>query len=192
MKTERVVLATANPDKAREISAILATAGLDLVTRPADVPEVEETADTLEANARLKAEALCRATGLPALADDTGLEVAALGGAPGVHSARYAGVDSSYGDNVDKLLRELDSTRDRRARFRTVALLVYPDGREVIAEGVVDGTITEAARGANGFGYDPIFAVNGKTMAEMEPAEKHVLSHRGRAFRALAALLAGS
>lgn len=186
----RFVLASANPDKAREIAAILT--GHDLVPRPADVPDVDETGETLEENARLKAVALVDATGEAAVADDTGLEVAALGGAPGVYSARYAGEDATYADNVAKLVRSLEGAGDRRARFRTVALARFPDGREVIAEGVVDGTITAEARGAAGFGYDPLFVPDegdGRTFAEMTAEEKHAVSHRGRAFRALDALL---
>jgi len=194
-----VVLATANPDKAKDIASILADAsiGWQLVLRPDDVPEVEETGATLVENARLKATALCRATGHAAISDDTGLEVEALGGAPGVWSARYAGERATYADNVSKLLAELGATGDgepnRRARFRTVAMVHFPDGRELWREGVVDGHIVKAPRGANGFGYDPVFAPDegdGRTFAEMRPEEKHAISHRGRAFRALVAALA--
>ena len=183
----RLVLATANPDKAREISDALS--GFDLVPRPEDVPEVDETADTLEGNARLKAEALCEATGEAAVADDTGLEVVALDGRPGVYSSRFSGPNATYADNVAKLLRDLEGKDDRRARFRTVALARFPDGREVIAEGTVDGHIPVEARGNQGFGYDPVFVPDdgdGRTFAEMTLAEKQVVSHRGRAFRALA------
>jgi XTP/dITP diphosphohydrolase len=189
----KLVLATANPDKAAEIRAVLLDAGLDveLVPRPADVPEVDETGDTLEANARLKAVALCEATGLPAVADDTGLEVDALGGAPGVYSARFAGEDATYADNVHKLLRELDGVDGpaRTARFSTVALARWPDGREVAAIGDVEGVIATEARGDGGFGYDPLFVPvegDGRTFAEMSADEKHRVSHRGRAFRTLA------
>jgi XTP/dITP diphosphohydrolase len=193
-----LVLATANPDKAREIAEILAVAGpLVLLPRPSEVAEVEETGDTLLDNARLKARALAEATGRPAVADDTGLEVDALGGAPGVYSARYAGPDATYADNVIKLLEELAANGavgpGRSARFKTVALVAYPDGRELWSEGVVEGTISVAARGDAGFGYDPVFVPDegdGRTFAEMTPAEKHDLSHRGRAFRALADQLA--
>lgn len=184
---ERFVLATANPDKAAEIAVILAE--LELLPRPAEVPEVEETGETLADNAGLKAVALVRATGLPAIADDTGLEVAALGGEPGVYSARYSGPDATYASNVAKLLAALDGEEDRRARFRTVAAAVFPDGHAIFAEGVVDGCISEAARGSHGFGYDPVFVPDdgdGRTFAEMSSEEKHDISHRGRAFRALA------
>ena len=193
--TDRFVLATANGDKAAEIEAILRDVGvLELVPRPADVPDVDETGDTLEANARLKAVALVEATGLPAIADDTGLEVDAIGGAPGVYSARYAGEAATYADNVAKLLAALDGAADRRARFRTVAVACWPDGREVLVDGTVEGTITTAPRGDAGFGYDPVFVPEGwsKTFAEAEAAEKHEVSHRGRAFRALAERLATS
>lgn len=193
-----VVLATANPDKAKDILAIMGAAavGVRIVPRPDHVGDVEESGETLLENARLKAAALADATGLPALADDTGLEVDALGGAPGVWSARYAGEDATYADNVSKLLAALDARADRggtrRARFRTVAMLRHPDGRELWREGVVEGCITIEARGENGFGYDPVFAADegdGRTLAEMRPEEKHAVSHRGRAFRALAAAL---
>ncbi len=191
----RFVLATANPDKAREIDAILAAAGFEaeLVARPATVPEVDETGDTLEANARLKAVALCVATGLPAIADDTGLEVDALDGRPGVLTARFAGPDATYDDNVRAILAALDGSRGARtARFATVAIARWPDGQERVAVGRVEGLITTAPRGAGGFGYDPVFQPaegDGRTFAEMAPDEKHAISHRGRAFRALAAAL---
>jgi XTP/dITP diphosphohydrolase len=187
----RLVLATANPDKVAEIVPLLA--GFEVVPRAAGVPDVEETADTLEGNARLKARALVEATGETAVADDTGLEVAALGGRPGVRSARFAGEGATYADNVARLLAELDGVEDRRARFRTVALACSPDGTEVVAEGWVDGRIASAPRGDGGFGYDPVFVPDdgdGRTFAEMTPEEKATISHRGRAFRALAALLA--
>ena len=183
----KLVLATANPDKAREI--VDALAGFDLVPRPEDVPDVDETADTLEGNARLKADALCRATGEAAVADDTGLEVAALNGRPGVYSSRFAGPAATYADNVAKLLVELDGVDNRRARFRTVALARFPDGTEVVADGTVDGHIATETRGDEGFGYDPVFVPDdgdGRTFAEMTLAEKQMVSHRGRAFRALA------
>ena len=190
----RFVLATANPDKAAEIRAVLAPAGVELVPRPADVPEVEETGETLEDNARLKAAALAGATGLPALADDTGLLVDELGGAPGVYSSRYAGEAATYADNVARLLSELTGVEpaQRSARFETVALARWPDGREVVARGAVRGFIALAPKGTGGFGYDPVFVPtegDGRTFAEMAPADKHALSHRGRAFRALAEAL---
>jgi XTP/dITP diphosphohydrolase len=189
----KLVLATANPDKAAEIRAVLLDAGLgvELLPRPDDVPEAEEDGATLEDNARLKAVALCAATGLPAVADDTGLAVDALGGAPGVWSARYAGDDATYADNVEKLLGALAGVPapDRTARFSTVALARWPDGREVAAVGEVEGVIADGARGGGGFGYDPVFVPvegDGRTFAEMTAGEKHQVSHRGRAFRTLA------
>jgi XTP/dITP diphosphohydrolase len=189
----KLVLATANSDKAAEIRAVLLDAGLaiELVPRPEDVPEVEEDGASLEDNARLKAVALCEATGLPAVADDTGLAVDALDGAPGVYSARYAGEDATYADNVNKLLHELTGVAPsaRTARFATVALAHFPDGREVAALGEVEGVIAPAARGTGGFGYDPVFVPvegDGRTFAEMTADEKHRVSHRGRAFRTLA------
>jgi len=190
------VLATANPDKSHEIVAIVAEAAgdrIELLARPMTVGEVEETGDTLEENARLKARAVSEATSMPAIADDTGLEVEALGGAPGVWSSRYSGPDATYDENVEKLLVELRlagarTPAERAARFRTVALAAFPDGREVVAVGAVDGYIATSRRGSGGFGYDPVFVPSGhdQTFAEMDPAQKHALSHRGRAFRALA------
>jgi len=195
--TLRLVLASANPDKVAEIAAVLSAAlPVELLPRPPEVPDVVEDGETLLDNARLKARALVAATGLAAVADDTGLEVDALGGAPGVYSARYAGEDVTYADNVAKLLRELARLSDqggaRRARFRTVALAAFPDGSEVWAEGAVEGAILPSEVGQAGFGYDPVFAPDdgdGRSFAQMTPAEKHAVSHRGRAFRALAEAL---
>ena len=187
----RLVCASANPDKVAEIAAILGDA-VELLPRPADVSDVVEDADTLEGNARLKATAICAATGLAAVADDTGLEVLALGGAPGVFAARYAGEGCSYADNRHKLLRELGDTTDRRARFRTVALVRWPDGAELAVDGICPGTISDVERGARGFGYDAVFVPDegdGRTFAEMSDAEKNAVSHRGRAFRNLLAAL---
>lgn len=194
--TLRLVVATANPDKAREIRAVLENAGADveLVLRPDDVPEVDETGTTLVENARLKAEALRDATGLAALGEDTGLEVDALGGAPGVFSARYAGEGATYADNVAKLIREVDQVRraSRSARFRTAVVLALPDGGEIVAEGVVEGVIVDEPRGTGGFGYDAVFApagAGGRTFAELPADHKHAISHRGRALRAFATRL---
>lgn len=194
MVGRRLVCASANPDKVREIDEILASCGVVLEPRPATVPDVEENADTLEGNARLKAVAIAQATGVGALADDTGLEVDALGGAPGVRSARYAGEPSNSAANIAKLLSELDalgasSVEQRRARFRTVVLVRWPDGSETIAEGTVSGTIALEQHGSGGFGYDPVFVPDegdGRTFAEMDTSEKHLISHRGRALRSLA------
>jgi XTP/dITP diphosphohydrolase len=192
--SRRLVCASANPDKVSEINEILASCGVILEPRPATVPDVEEDAETLEGNARLKAVAIATATGSAALADDTGLEVDALNGAPGVRSARYAGEPSDSLANIEKLLNELElaganTPQERRARFRTVVLVRWPDGSETIAEGVVSGVIASAHRGNGGFGYDPVFVPDdgdGRTFAEMDSTEKHAISHRGRALRALA------
>ncbi|MGD0284863.1 MAG: RdgB/HAM1 family non-canonical purine NTP pyrophosphatase [Acidimicrobiales bacterium] len=191
----RLVVATANPDKAAELGAILEEELddlVELVARPQGVGEVEETGESLEDNARLKAVALVAATGEAAVADDTGLEVVALGGAPGTWSARFAGEAATYADNVAKLLAVLEGEIDRRARFRTVVVCRFPDGTEIIGEGVVEGEIVPVPRGFGGFGYDPVFVPEGgggRTFAEMSPAEKHELSHRGLALRCLAARL---
>jgi XTP/dITP diphosphohydrolase len=195
--TIELVVASANPDKVAEIAAILReVAGnrITLAPRPDSIGEVVEDGDTLEANARLKAVATCDATGRPAVADDTGFEVDALGGAPGIYASRFAGEDVTYADNVAKVLTELDrvgatTPEARRARFRTVALVRFPDGREVVAEGAVEGRVADAPRGDGTFGYDPVFVPDdgdGRTFGEMSAADKHAISHRGRAFRALA------
>jgi XTP/dITP diphosphohydrolase len=186
----RVVCASANPHKVAEIFELMGGV-IDLQPRPADLADVVEDADSLVGNARLKAVAVCAATGLPALADDTGLEVDALNGAPGVRTARFAGEQATDADNRAKMLREL-SGKARTCRFRTVALLRFPDGREIIAEGVCEGSIAEVEVGERGFGYDPLFIArdgDGRTFAQMSASEKHELSHRGKAFRALAEIL---
>lgn len=194
MVGRRLVCASANADKVREIEEILASCGVVLEPRPTSIPDVEENATTLEGNARLKAAAIAVATGVAALADDTGLEVDALDGAPGVRSARYAGEPSDSGANIAKLLRELNAVgavtaEQRRARFRTVVLVQWSDGSETIAEGTVEGVIANEQIGTGGFGYDPVFIPDegdGRTFAQMGSAEKHAISHRGRALRALA------
>ncbi len=194
MVGQRLVCASANPDKVREIEAILLNCGVVLEPRPKEIADVEENADTLEGNARLKASAIAVATGSAALADDTGLEVDALGGAPGVRSARYAGEPSDADANIGKLLKELlavgaTTTEQRRARFRTVVLVQWPDGTETIATCVVEGHIALERVGDGGFGYDPVFIPdggNGRTFAQMGAEEKHAMSHRGRALRTLA------
>ena len=188
----RLVCASANPHKVAEIATLLGDV-VELVPRPPDVPDVVEDADTLEGNARLKAAAIAAATGAPAVADDTGLEVAALGGLPGVRTARYAGEQATDADNRAALLQALAGVGDRRARFRTVAMVVWPDGRELSVDGVCRGSIATAERGTRGFGYDSLFVPDdgdGRTFAEMAEDEKHDLSHRGRAFRALLTELA--
>lgn len=188
-KPLRLVVASTNPGKVGEIEEILAGQGIELVPRPSDVPDVAETGTTFEENARLKARALAAVTGLPALADDSGLEVTALAGRPGVQSARYAGERATDAENVALLLDELRNRADRSARFATVVVLRWPDGAELVAHGTVEGAIAPEGRGTGGFGYDPVFVPDegdGRTFAELRPAEKHVVSHRGRALRSLA------
>jgi XTP/dITP diphosphohydrolase len=182
-----VVVASKNPDKIAEIEAVLASLEPPIVVIPGHVWEdVEETEDTLEGNALLKARAVVAATGHAAVADDTGLEVDALSGAPGVHTARYAGESATYADNVAKLLADLGDADRRTARFRTAVAVVTPAGEELVVEGVLEGTITLERRGDGGFGYDPIFDVDGRTLAEISPAEKNSISHRALALIALA------
>jgi len=186
----RWVVATANPHKVDELSALFAGLDVTLVPRPAELAMPEETGNTFLANARLKARAIAQATGEVALADDSGLEVDALGGEPGVFSARWAGVDGAGADaaNNAKLLAELEGIHgpNRRARFRSVLVLVAPDGKEVSAEGRVEGFVLDAARGTAGFGYDPLFRPEadnetGRSFAEYAAEEKNAVSHRGRA-----------
>ena len=183
------VSATGNPDKLREIVAILGSE-IELLPRPEGLAEPEENATTLEGNARIKAICVAEASGLPAIADDTGLEVDALDGEPGVRSARFAGENATYAQNVALLLERLQETPAtvRTARFKTIALARWPDGKEVIAEGTVEGSIATTPRGTNGFGYDPVFIPvdsDNRTLAEMTNAGKNTISARGRAFREL-------
>jgi XTP/dITP diphosphohydrolase len=198
----RVVVATGNPHKLGEIRAILAGLDVELVSmREFDLEEPVEDGDTFEANALLKARACARAAGLPALADDSGLEVDALDGAPGVHSARYAGEPGDDRANNAKLVAALTDVpeEERGARFVCAAAVVLPDGREHVVRASMEGHVVDEPRGSNGFGYDPHFvadaAGDGRTNAELAPAEKDAISHRGAAFRALRphvrALLAG-
>lgn len=200
--SRRVVVATRNPGKVRELAVLLAPLGLDLVPLDAvapDAPEVVEDGETFEANAVKKARAAAAATGCPAIADDSGLEVDALGGAPGVRSARYAGSggDRAHRDDANnrRLLLDLAARPDagRGARFRCVLVHVEAaDAEPVVAEGACEGRIAEAPRGAGGFGYDPLFVPDGetRTMAELTADEKNARSHRAAAARALAAALA--
>jgi XTP/dITP diphosphohydrolase len=186
MSQIELALATANADKVREIRELMPQRFV-LRARPDDVGEVEESGTTLRANAQLKAAAICAATGMAAVADDTGLEVDALGGDPGVHSARYAGPDATSADNIALLLESLaDVSHDERtARFHTVAMAMFPDGRVYIGQGTVEGEILSTSRGTGGFGYDAVFRPldgAGKTFAEMTTSEKNGISHRARAF----------
>ena len=182
----RLVVATKNPDKLREVRAVLLGIGstVELVD---DVgwPDVDETGVTLLENALLKAHAVVAATGLAALADDTGLEVDALGGRPGVHTARFAGPEATYAENRSAMLTAMDGEDIRSARFRTVIALVEPSGRSLTASGTLEGTIATLERGDGGFGYDPIFDVDGRTLAEIPEHEKNRISHRARALAAL-------
>lgn len=187
----RLVCATANPHKVAEIAEIL-NGLVELLPRPSEVPDVVEDADSLEGNARLKATAVCMATGMPAVSDDTGLFVDALGGSPGVDTAYYAGPEATYAENRSKLLAALEGNENRSAAFRTVVMVVRPDGSEVVATGVCHGTIATAEMGTRGFGYDPIFIPrdgDGRSFSEMTDAEKNAISHRGRAFTALVTAL---
>ena len=192
--SRELVCATANPGKVAEIAGLLPD-GWTLLPRPNSVGDVVEDAGTLVGNARLKAHAILAATGTATVADDTGLEVAALNGAPGVDTAVYAGEGCSDADNRRKLLGALSGVTDRAARFVTVVLVARPDGSETIVEGVCNGRIAEDERGDRGFGFDPLFIPDdgdGRTFAEMTAEEKNAVSHRGRAFRALAVELAKS
>ena len=185
---KELVLATRNPHKGAELAALLGDLEIKIRTLAEfpDAPTVVEDGDTCRANAVKKATALARHTGLPAVADDTGLEVDALGGRPGVHAARYAGEGATYENNWRKLIRELEGVpkERRRARFITVAAVAMPSAKVAIAEGSLEGRITEAPAGTQGFGYDPVFFVPevGKTLAQLTLAEKNRISHRARAF----------
>lgn len=196
----RVVVATGNRGKLEEIRSALPFDGWEFVTAVdlgKDTLDVEETGDTFLANARLKALAYHEAFGLPALADDSGLEVDVLGGAPGVYSSRYAGgCCGGDGANNARLMIELEEVpaSERTARFRSVIVLVDEDGEEAVAEGTCEGAIGFELRGEGGFGYDPLFwpdATPGRTMAELTLAEKNAISHRGAALRELKAKLEG-
>jgi XTP/dITP diphosphohydrolase len=189
------VLATRNRHKGEELAALLADLGIRIRTLadfPA-APDVVEDGATCEANAIKKAVEIARATGLPALADDTGLEVDALDGRPGVHAARYAGEQATYEDNCRKLLTELAGVpREKRtARFLTVAALGLPGGETRIASGWLDGVIAEQPAGSQGFGYDPVFLVPalGRTLAQLTAAEKNAISHRAKAFQKMKEIL---
>jgi len=190
-----IVLATRNRHKRDELAALLSD--LDVRIRTMDefpnVPEVVEDGETCQANAIKKAKTVAGATGMIAVADDTGLEVDALGGRPGVYAARYAGEHATYEDNWRKLLRELKGVPlDRRtARFITVAAIASPEGDVQIAQGILEGQIAKEASGSKGFGYDPVFLLpeSGKTLAELSPEEKNRISHRAKAFAQVRQLL---
>jgi XTP/dITP diphosphohydrolase len=189
------VLATRNPDKGRELAALLKDSGIRIRTLAEfpDVPEVMEDGETCEDNAVKKAVTIARYTKLPAVADDTGLMVEALGGRPGVFAARYAGEHATYEDNCRKLLHELAGVPPERrgARFVTVAAIADPKGKVDVVQGVLDGLIADKPAGTKGFGYDPVFFVPeiGKTLAQLTPEEKNRISHRAKAFGKLKELL---
>jgi XTP/dITP diphosphohydrolase len=185
---KELVLATRNPHKGVELSALLSDLGITIRTLAEfpGAPDVVEDGETCQANAIKKATAIARHTGLPVVADDTGLMVDALNGRPGVYAARYAGEGATYEDNWRKLLRELDgvSWEKRRACFVTVAAIAIPTGKVEVAEGALEGIIASAPAGSGGFGYDPVFFIPelGKTLAQLTPEEKNRISHRARAF----------
>ena len=190
MPVDRLVVASQNPDKVAEIEHVLGDLSHPItIVRGLDWPEIEETEDTLEGNAILKAQTVAATTGIASLADDTGLEVDALDGAPGVFSARYAGSDATYDDNVAKLLGAMEGVDDRAARFRTAMAIVTPSGSQLVVHGTLEGTIAHARRGAGGFGYDPVFLVGDRTLAELPAGEKNRISHRALAIGALVAAL---
>ncbi len=186
----RFLVATHNAKKLRELSRILEPLGIEAITdRELGQPltEVEETGTTFEENAYLKAASACRETGLPAIADDSGLAVDALDGAPGVYSARYAGENATDAERIAKLLRELEGVpaEKRTAQFVSVVCCVFPDGRTLSVRGECPGRIGFAPRGEGGFGYDPVFEVGDRTYAELSAEEKDAISHRGNALRKL-------
>ncbi len=197
---DRLAIASRNTHKLRELGRICAEWPVDWVTvenhDPAAFPDVEETGDTYLENALLKATEVAAALGVAAIADDSGIEVDALGGGPGHRSARYAGEQATDEQNLDALLRAVRGVPSggRTARYRCVAAIAWPDGRSLHAEGVCEGALVSKRRGVRGFGYDPVFVPAGwdETMAELTDAQKDRISHRGRAFRALAELLAGA
>lgn len=192
----RLVIASHNKGKVREIGDLLAPFGVEAVSAAdLDLPEPEETGSTFIANAELKARAAAKAASLPALADDSGLEVAALGGRPGIHSARWAGPGKDFAAAMKKIENEIAGNPDRRANFACALALCWPDGHCETFLGRVDGRLVWPPRGEKGFGYDPMFVADGmtRTFAEIEPDAKHAISHRAAAFRKLvAACFAGS
>jgi len=186
---KQLVIATHNRDKTREISALLADQSVEVLTLDAfpRIGPIVEDAGTLEGNALLKASAVARATGLPSLGDDTGLEVYYLNGEPGVYSSRYSGENATYAQNVAKLIKAMKGVPERRraARFRCVMAFIAPGIEPFVVEGVCRGTILEKPRGNGGFGYDPVFLPQGyrQTLAEMEMSVKNTLSHRAHAMQ---------
>jgi XTP/dITP diphosphohydrolase len=189
---KRLVIASHNPGKLREIAELFEPYGIEVVSAGAlGLPEPEETGSTFVENAELKARASAEGSGLPALADDSGLAVKALGGQPGIYSARWAGPGKDFGVAMERVNRELGESPDRSAAFICALTLCWPDGHCESFEGRVEGALVWPPRGERGFGYDPIFVAEGEsiTFGEMEPARKHGMSHRARAFRQLVAAL---
>ena len=191
-KGETLLIATHNPGKTREIGALLAPFGITVTDAATmGLPEPVEDGDSYRANAEIKARASAEASGLPALADDSGLSVAALGGQPGIYSARWAGPDKDFSRAMEQVEEALAAhPGERRAAFICALSLFWPDGRYVTVEGRIDGTLVWPPRGTRGFGYDPMFVPDGytETFGEMDPATKHAISHRADAFRQLTAL----
>ncbi len=189
---KKIILATHNLHKMEEMRDVLKDLAIDILTLEQfpNIEDIPETGETMKENALIKARTVNRLTGIPAIGDDTGLEVETLNGAPGVYSARYAGENASFEDNINKLLTEMKIKVDRNAQFRTVT--VFVDGKdELIAEGKIDGLITKEPKGANGFGYDPVFYIPElkRTFAELSAEEKNKISHRGLALQKLCKLL---
>ena len=186
----KIIIATHNKHKLQEMSRILSPMGYEVVTDRdlgIELTDAEENGETFLDNARIKAESGCRESGLPCIADDSGLCVDALGGAPGVFSARYSGVHGDDDGNNRKLLKELEgvSTEKRTAHFACAICVSFPDGSEITATGKCEGYIGYEKKGENGFGYDPLFMVEGRSLAEMTAKEKDAISHRGNALKAL-------
>lgn len=190
----RYIVATHNNKKLNELSRILVPLGIEAVTDRdlgLSLPEVEENGATFEENAFLKADSACRATGLPAIADDSGLCVDALDGAPGLYSARFAGEGATDAEKIEKLLTALEDVPEekRTARFVSAICCVFPDGKTLYARGECEGTIAFAPSGEGGFGYDPVFVTDGNSFAQMTAEEKDAVSHRGRSLRAFSKVL---
>jgi XTP/dITP diphosphohydrolase len=189
-KEPKLVLATHNPGKVVEIADLVKPFGIEVVSAgELDLPEPEETETTFKGNARLKAHAAAKASGLPALADDSGLSVKALDGAPGIYSARWAGPTKDFGVAMDRVREELGDNPSREAMFICALTLAWPDGHDETFLGTITGALTFPAKGKHGFGYDPIFVPTGfsQTFGEMDPAKKHAMSHRAHAFEQLVA-----
>ena len=189
---KRIVLATSNRDKVKEIKAIIGDIVIPWWEITKSVPDVDEDTDTFVGNAKKKACTIAKALNMPALADDSGLVVDAINGAPGVYSSRFAGENATYADNNKKLLDALKDvpTEKRTARFVCVAALCLPDGKVYITKGTIEGKITLAPRGTNGFGYDPIFELpNGYTTAQLSADEKNAVSHRSEAMRKMVLII---